>query len=251
MSLSVLPLGVGDAFSARYWSTSLLVECVEAGERFRLLVDCPHPIRRVLAASTPAGEPPLDIGDLDAVLITHTHADHCSGLEGLGFFAYFALQRRLPLLAHPAVLERLWHKHLAAGMDQLVGPDGALHRMRLEDYFVPQPLSLSQAARVGPLELRCRMTRHHVPTTALLLRGGGRELGYSADTAYDPELIAWLGEADLIVHETNLGTHTPYDALAALPEGWRRRARLIHYTDDFDLDASVIPPLREGQRVEV
>lgn len=245
--LSVVPLGVGDAFSRRYWSSCLLVEC----DGFRLLIDCPHPIRRVLASSTPAGEPALDVGDLDAVLITHTHADHCSGLEGLGFFAFFALQRRLPLLAHPTVLARLWSGHLAAGMDQLLDAEGALHKMSLDDYFDVQPLSLSEPAAIGPLSVRCRMTRHHVPTTALRLAGGGAELGYSADTAHDPALIDWLAEADLFIHETNLGTHTPYDALAALPEATRRRARLIHFTDDFDLNASDIPPLREGQRVQV
>jgi ribonuclease BN (tRNA processing enzyme) len=26
-------------------------------------------------------------------------------------------------------------------------------------------------------------------------------LGYSADTAYDPTLIDWLADADLIIHE--------------------------------------------------
>ena len=41
--------------------------------------------------------------------------------------------------------------------------------------------------------------------------------------------------------------HTPYDRLAALPAALRSRMRLIHYSDDFDLDASVIEPLRQGR----
>ena len=76
-------------------------------------------------------------------------------------------------------------------------------------------------------------------------------LGISADTAFDPSLIAWLSEADLFVHETNYGVHTPYAALAALPAETRAKMRLIHYPDNFDTGASVIAPLRQGQRYEV
>ena len=75
--------------------------------------------------------------------------------------------------------------------------------------------------------------------------GGGRTLGYSADTAFDPGLIAWLAEADLFIHETNYGVHTPYASLAALPADLRARMRLIHYPDAFDLAHSTIEPLEE------
>ncbi|MBI4512233.1 MAG: hypothetical protein HY698_21550 [Deltaproteobacteria bacterium] len=74
----------------------------------------------------------------------------------------------------------------------------------------------------------------------------GRTLGYSSDTAFDPELIAFLEPADLIIHETNLGpAHTPYSALAALPADLRAKLRLIHYPDGFDMTSS-IKALREG-----
>ena len=80
-------------------------------------------------------------------------------------------------------------------------------------------------------------------------------LGYSADTAYDPTLIEWLDDADLIVHETttmiHTGVHTPYEKLAALPESLRSKMRLTHYPDDFDVNASVIEPLRQGRIYEV
>ncbi|HEY8427763.1 MAG TPA: hypothetical protein VIL20_05285, partial [Sandaracinaceae bacterium] len=93
--------------------------------------------------------------------------------------------------------------------------------------------------------------RHHIPTTAFRIRAGGRTLGYSADTAFDPSLIAWLAEADLVVHETNYGIHTPYASLATLPAELRAKMRLIHYPDDFDLAASRIEPLVQGRRYAV
>ena len=85
-------------------------------------------------------------------------------------------------------------------------------------------------------------------TATLRIEAGGRTLAYSADTAFDPSLIDWLAEgSDLVVHETNLGVHTPYEELAALPAELRAKMRLIHYPDAFDRDASVIEPLEQGR----
>ena len=246
--LSVIALGVGDAFSALHYSSCL---AVGAGSAW-LLVDCPHPIRKILAESGRAAGVDLDVAHLTAVVVTHLHADHSSGLEGLGYFSHFVLGRRVSLLAHPDVVRELWGGHLAAGMRQLMEPDGlTTSARRLEDYFDVTPLAESRAVEVGPFKIECRPTRHHVPTTALRIRAAGRALGVSADTAFDPALIAWLAEADLVVHETNYGVHTPYAKLAALPAELRARMRLIHYPDDFDPAASAIEPLRQGRRYEV
>jgi ribonuclease BN (tRNA processing enzyme) len=93
---------------------------------------------------------------------------------------------------------------------------------------------------------------HHVPTSALFIEAAGRTLGYSADTAFDPELIAFLEPADLVIHETNLGpAHTPYAALAQLPAELRAKMRLIHYMDGFDCAASSITCLCEGEVLRV
>lgn len=246
--LAFVALGVGDAFSARYYSSCLAV----GAEGAWLLVDCPHPIRKILRESAGTAGVALDVGDFAAVVLTHLHADHSSGLEGLGYFAHFALGRRARLLAHPEVLAEVWDGHLAAGMRRLVEPERlAAQDLGLGDYFDTTPLAETGAVDVGPFRIECRRTIHHIPTTALRIAAGGRALGVSADTAFDPGLIAWLAEADLVVHETNRGIHTPYARLAALPRELRRRMRLIHYPDDFDTAGSAIEPLRQGARYEV
>jgi len=247
-ALRLLPLGVGDAFSARYYSSCLALEA----DGSWLLIDCPHPIRKLLReASTTAGVS-LDVEQLLGVVITHLHADHSSGLEGLGFYAHYVLQRRMRLLAHPRVSARLWNGHLAAGMEETaVKPGEPPAVRRLDDFFDLLALSEAAAVQVGPFSVLCRPTVHSVPTTALQIRAAGRCLGYSADTAFDPTLIDWLAAADLIVHEAGVGVvHSPYEALAALPEAVRRKMRLVHYPDTFDPDASIIEPLRQG-RMEV
>ena len=66
---------------------------------------------------------------------------------------------------------------------------------------------------------------------------GAARFGYSADTAFDEDLLAWLDVADVVFHETNFGAHTPYANLAALPQPLRDKLRLIHWPDGFDVEA--------------
>lgn len=248
MSLSFITLGVGDAFSALRYSSCLAVEA----EGQVLLIDCPHPIRKMMREASASSGIPLDADRVAGVALTHLHADHSSGLEGLGYFSFFLLKRKLALLCHPDVAHRLWDGHLAAGMECLIETHGESPRpKRFEDYFDHTPLSTEAPVRFGPFSIECRRTYHHLPTTALRIRAGGRCLGYSADTAFDEGLISWLSEAELVVHETNYGVHTPYAKLAALPAEVRARMRLIHYPDDFDTAASVIEPLAQGRRYTV
>ncbi|MCA9604449.1 MAG: ribonuclease Z [Myxococcales bacterium] len=237
--MRIVPLGVGDAFSARWYSSCL---ALEHDDRW-ILVDCPHPIRKMLRESD-AG---VDLDRVEAVALTHLHADHASGLEGYGYFAHFALGRRAPIAAHPPVVERLWEGHLAAGMERLVTGERPARRT-LTDYFELLPLEVGARVEVGPFAIECRPTRHHIATTAFRIHAGDESLGYSADTAFDPALIEWLAEADVVIHETNYGSqHTPYAALAALPAETRAKMRLIHYPDDLDLSESAIAPLEQGR----
>ncbi len=242
----IVPLGVGDAFTALYYSTCVALEADDT----LVLIDCPHPIQKMLREAKLQSGVALDPARISAVILTHLHADHCSGLEGLGYWTFFVQQRKLPLYLHADVLAELWHGHLAAGMTHLMPSPGApTIQMGLEDYFEIHLLRDDASVPCGPFAIECRKTIHHVPTTALRVHhaASGRTLGHSADTAFEPALIEWLARADLVVHETNYGVHTPYENLAALPADLRARMRLIHYPDDFDLAASVIEPLHQGR----
>lgn len=244
----IVPLGVGDAFSEYRYSSSLAVVADEG----ILLIDCPHPMRKMLREASERSGIRLDTERIVGVALTHLHADHASGLESFGYFFHFVHGRRLPLSCHPDVHARLWSGHLAAGMEQILPTAEGVHEPRaFEDWFEWHPLDLIQPVPINGFEVRCRKTVHHIPTTALRVRVGGRELGYSADTAFDPGLISWLSEADLIVHETNYGVHTPYERLAELGPELRARMRLIHYPDDLELESSAIEPLFEGRVVPI
>src|SRR5665213_2828673 len=105
-TIRLIPLGVGEAFTARYYTVSLALGVDDQW----MLIDCPHPIRKMLREASLTAElsPWLDLDRIQAVAVTHLHADHCCGLEDFGYFSYFALGRKGNLLMHPHVSHRLW-----------------------------------------------------------------------------------------------------------------------------------------------
>ena len=66
--MRLLPLGVGDAFSALNYSTCLALEAEGAW----LLIDCPHPIRKMLREASISAGVVLGIEQVRAVVLTHT-----------------------------------------------------------------------------------------------------------------------------------------------------------------------------------
>lgn len=171
-AVRLLVLGVGDAFSARSYSSCLAVET----EGVWLLIDCPHPIRKMMHEASIAAGIAFDVGDVAALVLTHLHADHASGVEGIAFFARYMLDRRLPLLAHPDVLADLWPRHLAGGHGA-ESPDGRIdhaafaHRFR-RTAAVDHGCSRHTGAFYDPRALHAAQHSEH--------RGEGRRLRSNA-----------------------------------------------------------------------
>jgi ribonuclease BN (tRNA processing enzyme) len=239
-------VGVGDAFTTKYFNACLLVEAQDT----RVLIDAPPALARALGDLGERGGERVRLDDIDHVVITHLHGDHVGGLEQLLFWRRFVTGRKASLYAIPEVLAGLWDTRLKGGMEVLMNERFEPQTLTLEDYADVRPLGPGGTA-IGSLLIDWRPTRHHIPTSALRLRGACGTFAYSADTAFDPGLIEWLDEADLFFHETNLGIHTPLASLAALPEATRRKMRLIHYPDFHDIAASPIGCTREGERYEI
>jgi ribonuclease BN (tRNA processing enzyme) len=245
-AFSVRVVGVGDAFTSRYWNACLLIEA----EDTRLLVDAPPALARALGDLGDRGGERVRLDDIDHVLITHLHGDHVGGLEQLLFWRRFVTGRKASLYAIPEVLAGLWETRLKGGMEVLMNERFEAQLLSLDDYAEVRPLGPGGTA-IGPLLVDWRPTLHHIPTSAIRVRGRCASFSYSADTAFDPGLIDWLAEADLFFHETNLGIHTPLSSLVTLPDATKRRMRLIHYPDFHDVDGSPIACTREGERYEV
>ena len=237
-------IGTGDAFSTCRAGSSAVVLAPHG----QVLIDAPDGLFRALGEASHLSGVRIAPDTIDDILLTHLHADHANGLEMLGFRRW--VDRRagkgcLPRLHTPAsVAARLWER-LAPSMDQ-----GG--KATLADYFDVRLLPQGGACEVAGLSVRHRMTQHSIPCCGFLLQAGGRTLGWSGDTVFDPEHVAWLRGADLIVHETSESAiHTPIAALNALPAELRRKVRLIHMADGFDPACTDMRPLEAGERVTV
>ncbi|MBX3354934.1 MAG: MBL fold metallo-hydrolase [Phycisphaeraceae bacterium] len=238
--MRVLIIGIGDAFSVRHFGTS----CVVEGPEGLILVDCPDSIFRALSEASAASGWEFDPLSIQDIVVTHLHGDHCNGLEALGFKQWLARRQRPapPPRLHmgPGAAARIWER-LAPAMDQ-----GG--RASLADYFTLHVVEPGRPVRVAGLELETHPTRHPVPTTALRFSNGLRSFGWSADTPWDPDLVKWLSESDLFVHETSSPpAHTELEKLEALPDAVRSRMRLSHIADDFDQRKASIQALRQGE----
>lgn len=137
------------------------------------------------------------LGEIDAVWISHLHADHCSDL----LTAYYALlyadiriDAPVPLYGPPGTADRL-----AAFLTN--GP----RRSPVEDAFAFEELYDGHEVRVGGLDLRARAVEHGgIPAFALRVEDrGGRRIAYSGDCEPCPALTELAERCDLLVCEAD------------------------------------------------
>jgi ribonuclease BN (tRNA processing enzyme) len=135
--------------------------------------------------------------DVDAMIMTHLHADHCVDLTAYvvalryGGDGYRAVGRRLPLVGPSGTNDRI-----AAAYDPLA------RKLGLSELF---HFSTPTAGELGPFRVSYARTNHPVPTTAVRLEVGGRALVYSADTGECSELVELADGADVLLCEASVG----------------------------------------------
>jgi ribonuclease BN (tRNA processing enzyme) len=147
---------------------------------FRLLVDPGYAVLPRLLDQ-------LAAGDVDAVLVSHGHPDHCADLHPLLRARAFGdtSVRPLPVYALPGALDRV----LA-----LDGP-GLLAHARITD------LRPGQRLGIGPFQLDTWPLPHFVPNLGLRLTAGGQVLAYTGDTGPSPDVTELARGADLFLAE--------------------------------------------------
>ena len=130
----------------------------------------------------------VDMERLSTIFISHCHADHVSDLIPFLWTAQID-GRKTPL--------------------RVIGPPGfksifqkLRECTRTSDTFFTFPLTVAELSFGESLDnvQSCR-TDHTIPTLAFRVAAGGREICYSADTIYSPEVVEFARGADLLVHE--------------------------------------------------
>lgn len=239
-SVTLYPLGVGDAFTERFWYSNMLLT-IDGRELF---IDCPAYIPKMLADNNRVGEKQVTIDRYRELLLTHMHADHTGGIEELSYWQYFSTENPMKLYAPKWMLQDVWTT-LRPAMEESARGDNGL--AALDWFFDPVPIDNSHDFEGFTVESR-PIVHHYPRTVAYKFDFGNFKLGYSADTGFDLGLIEWLDDADLVLHECRFGElnvlggdisvlHTPIKDLLTLPRSFQEKTLLYHYADDtFDED---------------
>lgn len=218
-----------------YKATRVVDNIVDAASVLRILVDCSPDMREQLLKAR--------VNELDAVLLTHDHADQTHGIDDLRAIVY---ERRERLNVH-------MDKATAKTMDQRFGycfeaPEGSGYPPILEKHLV----SASQTEikfRKGPIALSVIPFRQiHGPIESVGYRFGG--LAYSSDISDLPEeskerlqgLSCWVIDAlRMTPHPTHLHLEK---ALNLIEELRPQRAVLTNLHIDMDYEAlkTALPP---------
>ncbi|MCZ8511337.1 MBL fold metallo-hydrolase [Paenibacillus filicis] len=224
MSLQIQMIGTGSAFAKRYYNNNALVYA----HGFTLLIDCGVTAPRALY------ELNIPSPQIDAILITHIHADHVGGLEELAFQSQYVHRHRMKLLLPSTLIGPLWDHSLKGGLENKAE---GFHS--LNDYFEVVPLEPGTPYPLHPdLTLELLPTEHipGKPSYAILMN---EKLYYSSDSRFDAERLKEMSARGVkeIWHDCQLQgkgmVHAALDELMSLPESIQRITRLMHYGDNM------------------
>ena len=204
-------------------ASSYLVRAEHDGRDFSLLLDLGNGALGTLQRH-------LDPADLDAVVISHLHPDHCVDLLGLYVVRKYRpagpLSDPLPVYAPSGAEERLalaYH-----GLDD----GGMANEFAFETLVEAEPLAL------GPFTVTPFRVNHPVEAYGFRVEADGRVLAYSGDTDACPALGPLFTGADLVLADAAFvdgrdaasGIHLSGSraARAALDAGGVQRLMLTH-----------------------
>ncbi|WTW95066.1 MBL fold metallo-hydrolase [Streptomycetaceae bacterium NBC_01309] len=134
-----------------------------------------------------------DLGAIDAVVLSHLHADHCLDLCGYFVYRNYHPEGRLPLLP-------VW------------GPEGTAARLSRAYDIAGEP-SLTEAFsfhdvhpgvfEIGPFRFTAGHVNHPVESFAYRIEAGGTNLVYSGDTGDSDTLVELARDTELLLCEAS------------------------------------------------
>lgn len=155
-------------------------------EGFRLLLDFGNGALGVLQRH-------IGLYDVDAICLSHLHADHCLDLCPYHVVRTYSADGPLPKVPIYAPADASRRLNAAYGM-----PDEPVMETAFD--FV----GLSPGVReIGPFEVTTAQMNHPVETYGFRVSHGGRSVAYSADTGESAELVKLAHEADVLLCEAS------------------------------------------------
>jgi ribonuclease BN (tRNA processing enzyme) len=208
---------------------------------YALLLDCGNGVFSKLRLH-------VDYVEVDAVLISHLHADHFLDLIPFSYaLTYAPRQQPVPVAGWPGT------SHPAR--PELFAPEGAAETFRhivrcwgdeelVEGAFGLQEYCAGDEFEAGPFQLRFCEVPHYTQTFAVEIAGpSGRRFTYSADCSPNEQLVAFAQGTDLMLIEATLprpertgqrGHLTPGEAGEHARRAAAKRVVITHFSDELD-----------------
>jgi ribonuclease BN (tRNA processing enzyme) len=192
-----------------------------------------------------------DYVDVDAVLVSHLHADHFLDLIPYAYaLTYAPRQQPVPVAQWPGTD--------SPARPRLLCPPGARKTFRrvvgswgnedlIEKAFALEEYDPDRILEVGDLRIRFGRVPHFTETFAveLLSADGGGRFTYGADCRPGQELVDFARDTDLLIVEATLprperagerGHMTPAEAGDHARRAGARRVVITHISDELDED---------------
>lgn len=228
-------IGVGSAFTTQdYYQSNMLITATSSK---RMLLDCGSDARFALSECNIHNENLSE--EIDAIYISHLHADHIGGMEWFAFNTYFVPNRVKPkLFMERRTMNEIWNHSLKGGLGCIGGKE-----MHLIDYFDCRPLS-NNASFWWEKIMFTLIEMPHVTTNdgnhnsfGLLLKEKNKEsvVFITTDTQFQPESISDISKkVKLIFHDCETSPiksniHAHYEDLRTLPAKIKQKMWLYHY----------------------
>lgn len=170
-----------------------------------------------------------ELDRLDAIWISHLHADHSADLLTAYYRALYTkieLPAPIPLYGPPGIAERLAHFLTNTPV-----------RSPIEAAFAVHELHDGHQAEVGHLTLTTAAVAHGMPAFAVRVQDGDKSMVYSGDTAPCASLTKLAGDCDALLCEAESATapadgmvvhHTPEDSGETARAANARRLIVTH-----------------------
>lgn len=183
-------LGVGEAFDENLSNTSIWIRAGEGVDRSSILLDCGFSAPPPFWRASPGPD------DLDALWISHFHADHYFGVPAL-LTRFWESKRQKPLLiiGQKGVEDRITQM-MALAYSSILAKLG----FDLE-FKIIEP---GEAIEAAGMTWRTSVNGHPQRDLALRIEKDGKSLFYSGDGLPTEDTLLLARRADLVIHEAFL-----------------------------------------------
>lgn len=131
--------------------------------------------------------------DVDAIVLSHRHPDHCADVLALYQLWAHGPERRagVPLVAPQSAI------------DSLAAFVGADPGHRFWEVFAPDPVTHGDARRIGTLSFEFVGVDHSVPAVGMRATSGERSVFFTGDTGLAGDWWTAVGRCDTVLSEAS------------------------------------------------